>query len=148
MNASAVRLPSLADLDVAGKRVLLRADLNVPIHAGTVGDDTRIEQITKHLNKLVDVVKLVDLTEGAHVERDLMLIKVRAAGNQRDEVKRTTDIFRGQIVDVGPTTYIIQLTGPTEKLDSFVTALGEAEIMEVVRSGVAGMARGEKVLSP
>jgi len=114
----------------------------------TRGDDLKIEQITKHLNKLIDVVKVVDLTEGAHVERDLLLVKVKAEGHQRDEVKRTTDIFRGQIVDVGPSTYVIQLTGPTDKLDSFLTALGEAEILEVVRSGVAGMSRGEKVLSP
>jgi len=114
----------------------------------TRGDDLKIEQITKHLNKRIDVVKVVDLTEGAHVERDLLLVKVKAEGPQRDEVKRTTDIFRGQIVDVGPSTYVIQLTGPTDKLDSFVTALGEAEILEVVRSGVAGMSRGEKVLSP
>lgn len=114
----------------------------------TTGDDLKIEQITKHLNKLIDVVKVIDLTEGAHVERDLLLVKVRAVGSQRDEVKRTTDIFRGQIVDVGPATYVIQLTGPTDKLDSFVSALGDAEVMEVVRSGVAGMARGEKVLAP
>jgi acetolactate synthase-1/3 small subunit len=114
----------------------------------TRGDDLKIEQITKHLNKLIDVVKVVDLSEGAHVERDLLLVKVRAVGTQRDEVKRTTDIFRGQIIDVGPSTYVIQLTGPTEKLDSFVTALGETEVMEVVRSGVAGMARGEKILAP
>ena len=114
----------------------------------TRGDDLKIEQITKHLNKLIDVVKVVDLSEGAHVERDLLLVKVRAVGAQRDEVKRTTDIFRGPIVDVGPTTYVIQLTGPTEKLDSFVAALGEAEVMEVVRSGVAGMSRGDKILAP
>jgi acetolactate synthase I/III small subunit len=112
----------------------------------TVGDDKKIEQITKHLNKMVDVVKLVDLTEGAHVERDLMLIKVRATGLQRDEVKRTTDIFRGQIVDVGPNVYTIQLTGTSDKLDSFVAAMGEVDILEVVRSGVAGISRGEKVL--
>ncbi len=112
----------------------------------TVGDDRQIEQITKHLNRIVDVVKLVDLTEGAHVERDLMLIKVRAVGAQRDEIKRTTDIFRGQIVDVGPGVYTIQLTGTSDKLDSFVAAMAEAEILEVVRSGVAGIARGEKVL--
>jgi acetolactate synthase-1/3 small subunit len=73
---------------------------------------------------------------------------VRAEGDQRDEVKRTTEIFRGQIIDVGPKTYIVQLTGPSEKLDSFIEALGEAEVLEVVRSGVAGMARGEKVLAP
>ena len=113
----------------------------------TPGDDLKVEQITKHLNKLVDVVKVVDLTEGAHVERDMLLVKVRAVGAQRDEVKRTTDIFRGQIVDVGPATYIVQLTGPIDKLDSFLAALGETEILEVVRSGVAGMARGEKILS-
>ena len=114
----------------------------------TTGDDLKIEQITKHLNKIIDVVKVVDLTEGAHVERDTLLVKVRAEGDRRDEVKRTTEIFRGQIIDVGPTTYIVQLTGPSEKLDSFLEALGEAEVMEVVRSGVAGMARGEKVLAP
>jgi acetolactate synthase-1/3 small subunit len=112
----------------------------------TTGDDKTMEQITKQLNKLVDVVKLVDLSEGAHIERDLMLIKVRASGQMRDEIKRTTDIFRGQIVDVGPNTYTIQLTGTGEKLDSFVAAVAEADILEVVRSGVAGISRGEKVL--
>ena len=113
----------------------------------TVGDDLRIEQLTKQLNKLVDVVKLADLTEGAHVERDLMLIKVRAVGAARDEIKRTTDIFRGQVVDVAPTIYTIQLTGPSDKLDAFVAAMPEADVLEVVRSGVAGISRGEKVLS-
>ena len=97
---------------------------------------------------MVDVVKVVDLTEGAHIERDLMLIKVRAVGTARDEVKRTTDIFRGQIVDVGPNVYTIQLTGTSDKLDSFVASMADVEVLEVVRSGVAGIARGEKVLSP
>lgn len=113
----------------------------------TIGNDLRIEQITKQLNKLVDVVKVVDLTEGAHIERDMMLIKVRASGAARDEVKRTTDIFRGQIVDVGPGVYTIQLTGTSDKLDSFVAAMSDVDILEVVRSGVAGISRGEKVLS-
>ena len=113
----------------------------------TVGSDLRIEQLTKQLNKLVDVVKLADLTDGAHVERDLMLIKVRAIGAAREEIKRTTDIFRGQIVDVGPTIYTIQLTGTSDKLDAFVAAMADVEILEVVRSGVAGISRGEKVLS-
>mgnify|MGYP000722380000 FL=1 len=112
----------------------------------TKGDDLHIEQITKNLNKLVDVVKLVDLTEGAHVERDLMLIKVRALGAARDEVKRTTDIFRGQIVDVGPSAFTIQLVGTSDKLDAFVAAMADVDILEVVRSGVAGIARGEKIL--
>ncbi len=113
----------------------------------TVGDDHKIEQITKHLNRLIDVVKLVDLSEGAHIERELMLVKVRATGAQRAEIKRCTDIFRGQIVDVGPSVYTIQVTGAADKLDSFLEAVGEAAIMEVVRSGVSGIARGEKILS-
>lgn len=113
----------------------------------TFGNDREMEQITKQLNKLIDVVKLVDLTEGTHVERDLMLIKVRAMGAMRDEVKRTTDIFRGQVVDVGPGVYVIQLAGTSDKLDSFVAAMADTEILEVVRSGVVGIARGEKVLN-
>lgn len=113
----------------------------------TVGDDRVIEQITKHLNKLVDVVKLVDLSEGAHIERELMLIKVKATGAQRAEIKRCTDIFRGQIVDVGPSVYVIQIVGASDKLDAFIQSVGDANILEVVRSGVSGIARGEKVLS-
>jgi len=113
----------------------------------TVGNDHKIEQITKHLNRLIDVVKLVDLTEGAHVERELMLVKVRATGAQRAEVKRCVDIFRGQIVDVTSSVYTIQITGASDKLDSFFQAVGEASIIEVVRSGVSGIARGEKILS-
>ena|SRR5690606_1789495 len=112
----------------------------------TIGDDHIIEQITKHLNKLIDVVKLVDLTEGPHIERELMLVKVRATGAQRAEIKRCTDIFRGQIVDVGPTVYTVQITGASDKLDAFLEAVGDASILEVVRSGVSGIARGEKVL--
>ena len=113
----------------------------------TVGTDLHIEKLTKQLNKFVDVVKLVDLTEGAHIERDMMLIKIRATGAAREEVKRVTDIFRGQIVDVSPNVYTIQLSGTSDKLDSFVAAMAEADILEVVRSGVAGISRGEKVLS-
>jgi len=113
----------------------------------TSGDDRRIEQITKHLNKLVDVVKLVDLTEGAHIERELMLIKVKAAGAQRAEVKRTTDIFRGQIVDLTNSVFSIQLTGTSDKLDAFIAALGESIVLEVARTGVSGISRGEKVLT-
>jgi acetolactate synthase-1/3 small subunit len=113
----------------------------------TIGDDRKIEQITKHLNKLIDVVKLVDLTEGAHIERELMLIKVKATGAQRDEVKRTTDIFRGQIVDVTNTIYTIQLVGASEKLDSFLAAISGTTVLEVVRTGVSGISRGEKVLN-
>ncbi|WP_151705136.1 MULTISPECIES: acetolactate synthase small subunit [Nitrincola] len=113
----------------------------------TIGDDRVIEQITKQLNKLIDVVKVVDLTEGEHIERELMMIKLKASGQMRAEIKRTADIFRGQIIDVTPTTYTVQMIGSSEKLDAFITSLGAASIMEVVRSGVSGIARGEKVLS-
>ena len=113
----------------------------------TLGDEHKIEQVTKQLNKLVEVVKVVDLTEGAHIERELMLIKVKATGAQRAEIKRTCDIFRGQIVDVTPSVYTLQLAGTSDKLDAFIQALSETAILEVVRTGVSGIARGEKVLS-
>ena len=114
----------------------------------TIGDDRVIEQITKQVNKLVDVLKVNDLSDGTHIERELMLVKLRANGNgTREEVKRTVDIFRGQIVDVTPSVYTVQLTGPSDKLDAFINAVREAtEIIEVVRTGVAGIARGERAL--
>ncbi|GAA6169824.1 acetolactate synthase small subunit [Sessilibacter corallicola] len=113
----------------------------------TIGDDHKLEQITKHLNKLIDVVKLVDLSDGTHIERELMLVKVKATGAARAEIKRCADIFRGQVVDVTPNVYVVQLIGTSEKLDAFVQSLGEASIIEVVRSGVSGIARGEKILT-
>ena len=113
----------------------------------TVGDDDKIEQITKHLNRLIEVVKVLDLFDTEHVERELMLIKVRAEGATRDEIKRTCDVFRGQIIDVTANTYTVQLTGPSDKLDAFVRAVGKTTILEVVRSGVSGISRGDKVLS-
>lgn len=113
----------------------------------TIGDAQVIEQITKQLNKLIDVVKLSDLSESKHVERELLLIKVRATGAQRAEIKRSVDIFRATVVDVGPSIYVIQLAGSSQKLDAFVDAMGEASILEVARTGVTGISRGEKVLS-
>ena len=113
----------------------------------TFGSDQVVEQITKQLNKLIDVIKLVDLTEGQHIERELMLVKVRATGAQRAEVKRTVDIFRGNIVDMSPSIYTVQIVGESDKLDGFLQALGSVHLLEVVRTGVSGIARGEKVLS-
>jgi acetolactate synthase I/III small subunit len=113
----------------------------------TFGDDRQIERITKNLNKLIEVVKLVDLTEGSHIERELMLCKVKSTGAQRAEVKRTVDIFRGQIVDVTSSVYTVQLAGTSDKLDAFIATIGDAQVLEVVRTGVSGIARGEKVLS-
>ncbi|MBP81347.1 MAG: acetolactate synthase small subunit [Acidiferrobacteraceae bacterium] len=112
----------------------------------TRGSEEIIEQITKQLNKLIDVVRLLDLTEGRHIERELLLLKVRAQGADREEIKRLVDIFRGRIIDVDEETYTIELTGPGDKLDAFVDALPAAEIYEVVRSGVSGIARGDRAL--
>ena len=114
----------------------------------TSGTDNIIEQITKQLNKLVDVVKLIDLTEGQHIERELMLVKVTAhGGEQREEVKRLIDIFRGRIIDVTDSTYTLELTGDGEKVDAFIEAIGQIEIIEVVRSGISGIGRGKRALS-
>ncbi|GAB1578014.1 acetolactate synthase small subunit [Bordetella petrii] len=112
----------------------------------TVGSDEVIEQITKHLNRLVDVVKVVDLTEGAHIERELMLIKVRAVGKEREEMKRMADIFRGRIIDVTDKSYTIELTGVQEKIQAFIDALDRSAILETVRTGVSGIGRGERIL--
>ncbi len=112
----------------------------------TRGSDEVIEQITKQLNKLVDVVKMVDLTEHTHIEREMMLLKVMAQGDDREEIKRLTDIFRGRIIDVNDISYTIELTGSGGKLDAFLKALGSKDIREVVRSGVLGIARGDTVL--
>ena len=113
----------------------------------TYATDEQVEQITKQLNKLIEVIKLADLTDGEHIERELMLIKVKASGSQRAEVKRTVDIFRGQIVDVTHSAYTIQLIGASDKLDAFIRAMTESVVLEVVRSGVSGISRGEKVLT-
>ncbi len=117
----------------------------------TSGDANKISQIRKQLDKLVEVVRVVDLCESPHVERELLLIKVRAQGDARQEVKRSADIFRGQIVDVTAQTYTIQLVGPSAKLDAFVQAVEDsgvdATILEVVRTGVSGLGRGDQVLT-
>lgn len=113
----------------------------------TSGSDEIIEQITKQLNKLIDVVKLADITEGEHIERELMLIKVNASGvEQREEVKRMTDIFRGRVIDVKEATFTIELTGDGSKLDAFIDAMEQANIIETVRSGATGISRGSKCL--
>ena len=112
----------------------------------TRGTEDIIEQITKQLNKLIDVVKLMDMTEGPHIEREMMLVKVVAVGDRRNELKRLADIFRGRIIDVTDKTYTIELTGAGDKLDAFIQALDSGVIIEVVRSGVSGIARGDRAL--
>ncbi|MEE8233231.1 MAG: acetolactate synthase small subunit [Gammaproteobacteria bacterium] len=112
----------------------------------TSGSDEIIEQITKHLNKLIDVIKVIDLNESRHIERELMLIKLLARGENREEIKRLVDIFRGRIIDVTENTYTIEMTGAGDKLDAFINALEDNVILEVVRSGVSGIARGDKAI--
>jgi acetolactate synthase-1/3 small subunit len=112
----------------------------------TVGSEDVIEQITKHLNRLVEVVKVIDLTDGPHIERELMLIKVRAVGKEREEMKRITDIFRGRIIDVSDKSYTIELTGDSSKLDAFIEATDRSAILETVRTGCSGVGRGERIL--
>ena len=112
----------------------------------TSGSDDVIEQINKQLNKLIDVVKVVDLSEGMHIERELMLVKVRATGKDREEMKRISDIFRGRILDVTDKTYTIELTGTGAKLDAFIEALEKGAILETVRTGASGVGRGDSIL--
>lgn len=112
----------------------------------TTGSDDVIEQITKQLNKLIDTVKVVDLSESPHIERELMMVKVRAVGSDREELKRLADIFRARIIDVTDTTYVIELTGNQQKLNAFLAAISPSLILETVRSGVCGIARGERML--
>lgn len=113
----------------------------------TITSPEKIEQITKQLNKLIEVVKVLNLSDTVHVEREMMLIKVRATGNIREEIKRSADIFRAHIVDVNANLYTIQIVGDTAKLDGFIDTIGRDRVLEVVRSGVIGIARGEKTLS-
>ena len=112
----------------------------------TSGSNDVIEQINKQLNKLIDVVKVVDLSEGMHIERELMLVKVRATGKDREEMKRISDIFRGRILDVTDKTYTIELTGTGAKLDAFIEALEKGAILETVRTGASGVGRGDRIL--
>ncbi len=112
----------------------------------TSGSDDVIEQIIKQLNKLVDVVKVLDLNDGRYIERELMLVKVKATGALREEMKRISDIFRGRIIDVADGSYTIELTGSGSKLDAFLEALDKTVILETVRTGASGIGRGDRIL--
>jgi acetolactate synthase I/III small subunit len=113
----------------------------------TIGSEDIIEQITKQLNKLIDVIKVVDLNDSNHIERELMLIKISAEGDDREEVKRLVEIFRGRIIDVTEKTFTIEMTGSGDKLDAFIEASNAKLIKEVVRTGVSGIARGDKAIT-
>jgi len=114
----------------------------------TIGTERVVEQIIKQLNKLVDVVRLTDLTEVQFIEREIMLAKVRAVEQGREELKRLTDIFRGSILDVTDSSYVIELTGDDHKLNAFLDSVGRDNVIEIVRSGATGVARGDKSLKP
>lgn len=112
----------------------------------TSGSEAIIEQITKHLNKLIEVIKVVDLNDSSHIERELMLLKITARGEGREEIKRLVDIFRGRIIDVTENSYTIEMTGAGDKMDAFIASLDDKLILEVVRSGVSGISRGDKAI--
>ena len=113
----------------------------------TEGDDKMVEQIVKQLYKLIDTLKVTDLTEGSHIERELMLVKIKSKDlSERVEIKSCVDVFRGSIVDLTPKTFTIQFVGDSEKLDAFLYATNHLEVVEVVRSGVSGISRGDKYL--
>ncbi len=113
----------------------------------TRGDDAVIEQILKQLNKLIDVVKVVDITEGPHLEREVILVKVQTrSSEERDEMMRLIEIFKGKIVDVTDTTYTLEITGDSSKISSFMEGLKNTKILETVRSGITGISRGKKAL--
>lgn len=108
--------------------------------------DEIVEQITKQLNKLIEVTKVIDLVQSDHIERGMMLIKVRASGKEREEMKRITDIFRGRIIDVTEKAYTIELSGTNDKLNAFIEAIDRSLILETVRTGSLGIGRGERIL--
>jgi acetolactate synthase-1/3 small subunit len=112
----------------------------------TSGSEEVIEQITKHLNRLIEVVKVINLTDGAYTERELMMVKVRAVGKEREEMSRMADIFRGRVIDVTDKSYTIELTGDLSKNDAFLQAIDKSAILETVRSGASGIGRGERIL--
>jgi len=115
----------------------------------TDSDDKKIEQIVKQLHKLIDTIKVVDLTGGSHIERELMLVKIKAVDNEvRAELQRRAEIFRGNIIDVTPTSFVMEMVGNSDKVDAFLEIAADIENIEVVRSGVLGISRGEKFLKP
>jgi len=112
----------------------------------TRGSDAVIEQINKQLNKLVDVAALIDLSEGEHLERELMLVKVRADDKVCDEIKRVTNAFNGRVIDESNSTCTIELTDTCARLDEFLQAIRRDLILETVRTGASGIGCGDRIL--
>jgi acetolactate synthase I/III small subunit len=112
------------------------------------GDDAVVEQIKKQLNRLIDVIKVTELTDVPTLNRELMLIKVSAKGRQRGEIIQVSDVFKAQVMDVGHDTMSVELTGTPEKIDDFAALLQPYGIVEIARSGVVAMERGRKSPAP
>ncbi len=112
----------------------------------TNGSDEIIEQIIKQLNKLIDVVRFLDLNDGRHIERELMIVKVKATNKYRDEIKSISDTFGGRIIEMTETTFTIEITGPSSELDDFLDSLNKSAIIETVRTGALGIGRGDRIL--
>lgn len=108
------------------------------------GDDQIIEQITKHLHKLIDVIKVTDISEKEYVEREMVLIRVNAEAHTRAEVLRVIDIFRGKVVDVSAKSYAVEITGPSSKIQAVIDILRPIGIKEIIRTGTIAMARADK----
>jgi len=112
----------------------------------TWGEDAIIEQITKQLNKLIDVIKVIDFAGEEFIDRQVVMVKVNAEPNNRAEILRMTEIFRGKVVDVSPKTYTLEVTGAEGKVNAFVEMVKPLGIIELVRSGKIAMSRGKKTL--
>jgi acetolactate synthase-1/3 small subunit len=112
----------------------------------TNGSDEIIEQIIKQLNKLIDIVRVLDLNDGRHIERELMIVKVKATNKYRDEIKSISDTFSGRIIEMTETTFTIEITGPSSELDDFLDSLNKSAIIETVRTGALGIGRGDRIL--
>lgn len=110
----------------------------------TRGDANIIEQITKQLHKLIDVIKVTDIGDKEYVEREMVLLRVKAEAGTRAEVLRVIDIFRGKVVDVSPKSYAVEITGPASKIQAVIDILRPIGIKEIVRTGTIAMARASK----
>lgn len=113
----------------------------------TIGDDRKIDQIEKHLNKLVDVAGLQDITVSGHLEREIVLIKLAIEADKKDNLDRIIDAFKASLSDVAENQFIVEMSGSSEKIDELIKSLSNANIIEVVRSGVIGLASGKRALT-
>lgn len=113
----------------------------------TVGDDRKIDQIEKHLNKLIDVVALQDITVSGYLEREVVLIKLVIEPSKKDELDKVVSAFKGSLIDSDNNQYIVEMSGSSEKVDELIRSLSHVEIIEVARSGVTGLASGDRALT-